>query len=87
MNKKKIVVISAIALIIVMQFFLIDYFYETKQKQLSDIYNKGHTDGLTDAVSAIYYNLASCEPTSISVNNFTKYIIDVECLIDVPSTP
>ena len=33
MNKKKIIVISAIALIIVVQFFLIDYFYETKQKQ------------------------------------------------------
>jgi hypothetical protein len=86
-NKQKILIISAIGLFALSQYLLTDYFFSSKQSQLFDYYQEGYEDGLIDSVSAIFFNIENCEATSISFNNITKYVIDIDCLDGMNSFP
>ena len=81
MNKQKLVIIAlAVTLFVVMLYIVFEkWVYERNQEKLN-IYQDGYDQGLHDAVTTLFYNTKECNPTSLSLGNITKFIIDVSCL-------
>lgn len=81
MNKQKITIIAlSIALFALAQYVIYEKITESRQQELSNAYQNGYKNGLTDAAVAVYKQTENCQPTNITIGNLTKTIFDLSCL-------
>jgi len=81
MDKQKIIIIVlVVGLFLAIQYILIEKVAEKKQEEMLQVFQEGYEEGLTDAVTAIFAQTQNCQTTTITLNNFTKEILDLSCL-------
>ncbi len=81
MNKQKITIIAlSIALFVLAQYVIYEKIIESRQHELSNAYQDGYKNGLTDAATAVYKQTENCQTTTLTIGNLTKTIFDVSCL-------
>jgi len=81
MDKQKITIIAlSIVVFFALEYILIEKLDEKKQEEMIQVFQEGYEEGLTDAVSVIFARTQNCQPTTITLNNFTKEIFDLSCL-------
>ena len=88
MDKQKIVIIALVAaLILTVQYFVLDRWISSTQQEISQNYQRGYTQGLNDAVVAIYDQTQNCHPATLVLGNLTKNVFDLECLKNTETSP
>jgi len=82
-NKQKILIIglAVTLLLVVIQFVIIDnWIIPALQQDLLDAHNIGYNSGMEDALTGLFQQTSTCQPTNIWIGNNTKQLIDVACL-------
>jgi len=80
-DKQKITIIAlSVVLFLVAQYIIIDKVTEKRQEEMLQVFQEGYEEGLTDAVTALFDQTQNCQTTTITLNNFTKEILDYSCL-------
>lgn len=81
MNKQRITIIAlSIALFVLAQYVIYEKIIESRQQELTNMYQDGYKKGLTDAAMAVYKQTENCQTATITIGNFTKTIFDVSCM-------
>jgi hypothetical protein len=84
MNKQKIIIlVLALVLFSVVQYFVIEKVLVENQKKMSEIYQNGYDQGLKDTITTIYQETDDCKATTIFIGNLSKQIIDTSCRINL----
>lgn len=84
-SKQKIAIIAlAVALFVIVQYFVIEKLLEENQKKMSEIYQNGYDQGLKDAVTTLYEQTTDCQTTTIFLGNLSRQIFDMACLETSP---
>jgi len=70
------------------QYIIIDWVNEEKTNQLNLAFQEGYNQGLTDAVSALFFQTDDCKATTITLGNLTRTIFDLDCVEQfLPNSP
>ena len=81
MDKQKIIIIAlTAALILTVQYFVLDRWISSAQQEISQNYQRGYTQGLNDAVVSLYDQTQNCHPATIVIGNLTKKVFDLACI-------
>ncbi len=84
MAGKKVVVILililALALIAAVTYIVYGRIQAAKVRDQQQVFATGYNQGYTAAVVALAQQTENCQPTPITVGNFTRYVIDTACL-------
>ena len=80
LDKQKIIIIALLSVVFILaNSIFIDKWLEIKQEENTLLYEKGYEQGLTDAVTALFYNTDDCSVTTITIKNETRPIVDFSC--------
>ena len=81
MNKQKIMILSlAVALIFILNYLVLDNFFEQNEKQLRNAYLSGRDEGINETISVLFKEAENCNVIPIFIENSSKNLIDVSCL-------
>ena len=81
MNKQEIIIITlAAALVLFSAYIVFDKLAESRQKEMSEIYQKGYEQGIKDSVTTLYEQTQNCQTLTITLENLTKNLFDLACL-------
>jgi len=83
--KKEYVIIFALvsALIILAQYIILNQWSELNQIEINQAYEFGYEKGLSDSFTALFQQTQNCSPTILSFNNFSRQVIDVDCISEL----
>lgn len=84
---KKETIISVFLLIILfvtVQFFILKDWIEETEKEYKVIAEQSYDEGARDAIISLLMQTDDCTLSSITFENFTRYVIDVSCVNDSP---
>jgi archaellum component FlaF (FlaF/FlaG flagellin family) len=81
-TKKQTVIIIALAVLLVASIIYIgaDKWQDKRQQELTAVYQQGYSQGITDAVTALYQQTQECKITTINLGNITRQVVDVDCV-------
>lgn len=86
MNRQRLLVyILVILLAAAIGYIAFDAVQESLNEQAQTIFQNGYSQGVTDAVVSLYQQTENCQPTVITVGNFTKELVDTACLVQAPA--
>ena len=81
MNKNKIIIFAlSVGLFLLAQFVLYEKVSESISQDLTNSYENGYLQGITDAARLVYDQTENCQPTSVTVDNMTKNLFDLSCV-------
>ena len=83
MNKFKLIIIAGV-IFLILNYFVIDYFYQIRQQEMIDSYLKGYDQGLENSISFLYNKTESCNLASITLENSSRILIDRSCVMIKP---
>jgi len=84
MDKQKItIIVLVVGLFLAAQYILYDRIIDQTEVELNRAYQTGYNEGLTDAVTEIYYQTEDCVYSTITIGNLTKNIFDYSCVKDL----
>jgi len=88
MEKQKFVIIGlSIALFLTIQYFLLNDWLELTEQRIEEGFQFGYEQGLIDGVSQIIIETQNCQFATISVNNLTRQVIDINCVLQTEESP
>jgi len=81
MDKQKIIILTlAVALIFVINYFLLDDFFKQNQRQIEEAYLSGHDQGINDTITTLIKQTDNCNIVPIFMGNSSKKLVDLDCL-------
>lgn len=88
MEGTKIAIIGlAIALVLSIQFFIInDWLEEQSEKSLTS-YIEGYDKGSSDTFISLFEKTQNCNLATITIGNFSRTLLDISCLEIENSNP
>lgn len=81
MKRYQIAIIALIvALFLVTQYVVLDKLMESKQREITNVYQGGYNQGIMDAIDTMFEKTKNCQVSTISIGNVTRSVLDVTCL-------
>ena len=74
------VIVLVIVLVVTVQYFIIQDWFESKEDELLESYMEGYEKGMSDAVLSLFEETQDCKLTTLTVNEFSRKLFDIECL-------
>ena len=81
-TKKQTILIIALAALLVASLIYIgvDKWQDKRQQELITVYQQGYSQGITEAVTALYQQTQECKTTTINIGNITRQVVDADCV-------
>jgi len=87
-TKQNITIIGlAVGLGLVLIFFGLEKLTQATQEQVDEAFQQGYEQGAVDFVSTLFQQTEDCRITPIFLNNFTRSVVDVDCIQRIPEQP
>lgn len=90
-EQSKTTIILMVLLVIVVGYVVVDkligYVGDKFDGIRDDGFQKGYNEGLTTAAVALIQQTQNCNPTAITLQNFTRYLVDVGCVVPQQQQP
>lgn len=81
MQKEKIIIIIlAVTLFAIIQYNILEKYQTDSTKEISEIYQIAYSNGVKDAIIALFNQTESCHESIIHSGNLTREFIDVSCI-------
>ena len=74
------VIVLAVLLVASIVYIGINKWQDTRQKELTTVYQQGYSRGVTEAVTALYQQTEECKITTINLGNMTRQVVNVGCV-------
>lgn len=79
-RQKIIIVILAAGLFLLGQYIVLDRWLQSKQQEIENNLQSDHSQGIKDAIIALYEQTNDCHVTTIKFGNLTRSLLDISCL-------
>jgi len=88
MERNNIAIIGlSIALVLSIQFFIIDNWLEEQSEKSLASYIEGYDKGSSDTFISLFEKTQDCNLATITIGNFSKTLLDISCLEIENSNP
>jgi len=85
MDKQKITIaILAIALIVAIQYVILDNWMDLKSDEIDEAYQSGYEQGSVDIALSLIQQTNDCQTASIIFDNITRSVFDIDCIEILP---
>lgn len=79
-NWQKItIIVLAIALFSVIQYFLLERWQETKNNEIINSYKAGYNRAYQEIITTLFKNTERCKIATLHADNLTKQLVDMKC--------
>ena len=75
-----IILILSLGIAFSSMYIILDKYSEMQINESQNSFELGYNSGIADSINAILEETDNCNIASISVNNFTRDVIDLSCL-------
>ncbi len=75
-----LVIILVLGFVGAIGYIVWDKFKENQNMELAYYLQAGQQQGITAAVTQIYQETENCQPSVITIGNFSKQLVDAKCL-------
>jgi len=85
MDKQKITItILAIALIVAIQYVILDNWADERSNEINEAYQSGYEQGSVDIAVSLIQQTNNCQTASIIFRNSTRQVFDIDCIEILP---
>lgn len=81
LNKSKLAIIVLLGLLVFsISYIIFDKLQDYKQSQYTKAYQEGYNQGVLNTVLSLYQQTENCQATTVNLGNFTRSVIDANCV-------
>ena len=81
MDRQKFIIIGmSITVFLLFQYIILEKWQTSTNQEMFESFQKGHDQGLKDAIMTLYTQTEDCHISTAATGNFTKQYVDFNCL-------